>query len=99
MHMCTCASSLTEHTIAAALPESAPLPPLSVGLMVAKALYEGILVNLALAPFFCGRLQGRTPMFDDLATLDPALHRSLMQVGSVVRDGGCERWWWWCGGG
>ena len=65
---------------------------------MAKALYEGILVNLALAPFFCGRLQGRTPMFDDLATLDPALHRSLMQVGSGARDEGCERWWWWCGG-
>ncbi len=25
-------------------------------------------------------IQGRTPIFDDLRTLDPELHRSLMQV-------------------
>ncbi|GAX84732.1 hypothetical protein CEUSTIGMA_g12154.t1 [Chlamydomonas eustigma] len=51
-----------------------------LGLMVGKALYEGILINVAFAPFFVARLQGRTPMFDDLSTLDPELHRSLLQV-------------------
>ena len=39
--------------------------------MVGKALYEGILINVALAPFFTARLQGRSPTFDDLAALDP----------------------------
>jgi hypothetical protein len=97
--------------------------------MVGKALYEGILLNVAFAPFFITRLQvgarhsqlrqtavctamqaaqlsteqhvlcsygtaplscllcmaqGRTPMLDDLRTLDPDLYRSLMQVGRVV---------------
>lgn len=51
-----------------------------LGTMVGKALYEGILINAAFAPFFVARLQGRTPLFDDLATLDPGLHKSLMQV-------------------
>ncbi len=51
------------------------------GLMVGKALYEGILINVALAPFFVTRLQGRTPTLDDLATLDPGLHKSLVQAG------------------
>ena len=36
-----------------------------------KALYEGILINAAFAPFFVARLQGRSPTFDDLAALDP----------------------------
>ena len=36
-----------------------------------KALFEGILINVALAPFFIARLQGRSPTFDDLAALDP----------------------------
>lgn len=48
--------------------------------MVGKALYEGILINAPFAPFFVARLQGRTPMFDDLQTLDPELHRSMAQV-------------------
>ena len=56
----------------------------SPGLIVGKALYEGILINVAFAPFFVARLQGRTPMLDALATLDPALHKSLLQVWARV---------------
>ena len=48
--------------------------------MVGKALYEGILLDVPLAPFFVARLQGRRPMFDDLAALDAELYRSLSQL-------------------
>ena len=51
-----------------------------LGLVVGKALYEGILLDLPLAPFFVARLQGRRPMFDELAALDSELYRSLMQL-------------------
>ena len=61
------------------------IPP-PAGLMVGKALYEGILINVALAPFFVARLQGRSPAFDDLAALDPGLHRSLLQVKRYEGD-------------
>jgi len=37
-----------------------------LGLVVGKALYEGILLDLPLAPFLVARLQGRRPMFDEL---------------------------------
>ncbi|MEW5298302.1 MAG: hypothetical protein WDW36_001442 [Sanguina aurantia] len=57
-----------------------------LGTMVGKALYEGILINAPFAPFFVARLQGRTPMFDDLQTLDPELHRSMAQVKSYEGD-------------
>lgn len=45
-----------------------------------KALYEGILLDVPLSPFFVARLQGRRPMFDDLAALDSELYRSLVQL-------------------
>jgi hypothetical protein len=51
-----------------------------LGLMFGKALYEGILLDVPLAPFFVSRLQGRQATFDELAALDPELHRSLLQV-------------------
>ena len=51
-----------------------------LGLVVGKALYEGILLDVPLAPFFVARLQGRRPMFDDLAALDAELYRSLVQL-------------------
>lgn len=56
---------------------------ITTGSMVGKALYEGILLEAALAPFFVLRLQGRAPTFDDLLSLDPDLHRSLTQVRSA----------------
>lgn len=51
-----------------------------LGLVVGKALYEGILLDVPLASFFVARLQGRRPMFDELAALDADLHRSLLQL-------------------
>ena len=51
-----------------------------LGLVVGKALYEGILLDVPLASFFVARLQGRRLMFDELAALDADLHRSLLQL-------------------
>lgn len=51
-----------------------------LGEMLGKALYEGLLIDIPLAPFFLLRLQGQTLLFDDLVTLDADLHRNLIQV-------------------
>lgn len=51
-----------------------------LGAVLGKALYEGILVDLPLAPFLLSRLQGRWPLFDELADLDPEVYRSLVQL-------------------
>ena len=45
-----------------------------------QALYEGLLQDVPLAPFFVAHLQGRRPLFDDLATLDQEVHHSLLQL-------------------
>ncbi|KAK9815844.1 hypothetical protein WJX72_010650 [[Myrmecia] bisecta] len=57
-----------------------------LGLVFGKALYEGILLDMPLAPFFVARLQGRRPLFDELAALDPELHRSLVQLKRYEGD-------------
>ncbi|GMH32392.1 hypothetical protein BSKO_00226 [Bryopsis sp. KO-2023] len=59
-----------------------------LGLILGKAMYEGMLLDIPLAPFFLLRLQGRTLMFDDLSSLDPDLHRSLLQVKHFDGDAG-----------
>ena len=64
---------------AGALPDGLPLLAL-LGLVFGKALYEGILLDVSLAPFFVARLQGRRPLFDDLAGLDADLHRNLLHL-------------------
>ena len=52
-----------------------------LGLILGKILYEGLLLNsLAFAPFFVSRIQGRLPAFDDLASLDSELYKSLQMV-------------------
>lgn len=56
--------------------------------MFGKALYEGILLPVPLAPFFVSSLQGRSAHVDDLAALDPQLHKNIVMVSS--RRGG--RW-------
>lgn len=48
-----------------------------LGLLLGKALWDGMLLGAPLAPFFVARLQGRRPLLDDLAALDPQLHKSL----------------------
>lgn len=48
-----------------------------LGAVLAKTLYEGILVELPLAPYFLNLLLGRINTFNDLPTLDPHLAGSL----------------------
>jgi hypothetical protein len=45
-----------------------------------EGLYEGILQEVQLAPFFSAALLGVPRTLDDLPSLDPELHRSLLQV-------------------
>lgn len=52
----------------------------ALGLVLGRALYEGLLLDLPLAPFFVSRLQGRWPLFDELQALDPEVYRSLMRL-------------------
>ena len=59
---------------------SAPVLLHFLGAIFGKALYEGILLDTPLAPFFVAKLQGRYPLFDDLQAFDPELHRSLVQL-------------------
>uniref|UniRef100_A0A7S1SW68 HECT-type E3 ubiquitin transferase n=1 Tax=Tetraselmis chuii TaxID=63592 RepID=A0A7S1SW68_9CHLO len=58
-----------------------------IGMMVGKAMYEGMLVDLPLAPFFILRLQGRRPLFDDLQMLDEEIYRSLVTLKQY--EGNC----------
>ena len=51
-----------------------------LGAILAKVLYEGILVDLPLAPFFVSRLLGRTNTVADMPALDATLFQSLMFV-------------------
>ena len=51
-----------------------------VGMIVGKGLYEGILQEVRLAPFFAKAVLGIPRTLDDLPGLDPELHRSLIQV-------------------
>ena len=51
-----------------------------VGTIVGKGMYEGILQEVSLAPFFAKAVLGIERTLDDLPGLDPELHRSLTQV-------------------
>eukprot|EP00892_Ulva_mutabilis_P011877 jgi/Ulvmu1/9061/UM005_0154.1 len=51
-----------------------------LGLSVAKALYEGLLLDIELASLFVMALQRRHPALEDLFTLDADLYRSLIQI-------------------
>ena len=58
-----------------------------LGKMIGKALWEGILVELPLAPFFLKKVRGGTPSdVDDLPTLDPQLARSLESLKDYQGD-------------
>ncbi len=46
-----------------------------LGRIVGKAIYDGILIELRLAPFFLRRMLGQALHFDDLRSLDPELHK------------------------
>jgi HECT-domain (ubiquitin-transferase) len=57
-----------------------------LGKMVGKALWEGILLELPLAPFFLKKVRGAPCDVDDLPTLDPQLARSLALLKSYPGD-------------
>ncbi|CAE6463079.1 unnamed protein product [Rhizoctonia solani] len=49
-----------------------------VGRVLGKALYDGILVDIAFAPFFLAKMLGRQSYINDLTSLDPELYQGLM---------------------
>ncbi|KAF7339313.1 HECT-domain-containing protein [Mycena sanguinolenta] len=51
-----------------------------MGRIIGKAMYEGILVDIAFAEFFLAKLLGKQSFPDDLASLDPELHNNLISV-------------------
>ncbi|KAI0295669.1 hypothetical protein B0F90DRAFT_1811438 [Multifurca ochricompacta] len=49
-----------------------------IGRILGKALYEGILVDVAFAGFFLSKWLGKQSFLDDLASLDPDLYQGLI---------------------
>ncbi|KAF9044018.1 hypothetical protein BJ165DRAFT_1479003 [Panaeolus papilionaceus] len=49
-----------------------------IGRILGKALYEGILVDVAFASFFISKLLDKQSFLDDLASLDPELYNGLV---------------------
>ncbi|KAI9443566.1 HECT-domain-containing protein [Lactarius indigo] len=49
-----------------------------IGRILGKALYEGILVDVAFAGFFLAKWLGKQSFLDDLASLDPDLYQGLI---------------------
>lgn len=49
-----------------------------IGRILGKALYDGILVDVAFAGFFLAKWLGKQSFLDDLASLDPDLYRGLI---------------------
>ncbi|EJC97865.1 HECT-domain-containing protein [Fomitiporia mediterranea MF3/22] len=49
-----------------------------IGRILGKALYEGILVDVAFAGFFLAKWLGKQSYLDDLASLDPELYQGLL---------------------
>jgi hypothetical protein len=61
-----------------------------LGQLLGKALYEGILVEPRFAGFFLRKLLGRANQLDDLASLDPEVHRSLLGLKRLPAGVGYE---------
>ena len=59
-----------------------------VGKMVGKAVYEGHLMDLPLAPFFVNLVVGRPNTLNELAQLDPEVSKNLQFVKTY--DGNVE---------
>ncbi|KAK2459462.1 hypothetical protein APHAL10511_008522 [Amanita phalloides] len=51
-----------------------------IGGILGKAMYEGILVDVAFAEFFLAKWLGRQSFLDDLASLDPDLYKGLIYL-------------------
>ncbi|KAF7312618.1 HECT-domain-containing protein [Mycena indigotica] len=49
-----------------------------IGRIIGKAMYEGILVDIAFAGFFLAKWLGKQSFLDDLASLDPELYNGLL---------------------
>ncbi|KAF9078553.1 hypothetical protein BDP27DRAFT_1309750 [Rhodocollybia butyracea] len=49
-----------------------------IGRILGKAMYEGILVDVAFAGFFLAKWLGRQSFLDDLASLDPEVYKGLV---------------------
>ncbi|GBE82990.1 HECT-domain-containing protein [Sparassis latifolia] len=49
-----------------------------IGRILGKALYEGILIDVAFAGFFLAKWLGKQSFLDDLASLDPELYQGLI---------------------
>jgi ubiquitin-protein ligase E3 C len=59
-----------------------------LGRILGKALYEGILIDVAFAGFFLSKCLGQVNYLDDLPSLDPELYRGLMNLKNF--DGNFE---------
>ncbi|KAL5519890.1 hypothetical protein ACEPAG_1550 [Sanghuangporus baumii] len=59
-----------------------------IGRILGKALYEGILVDIAFAGFFLAKWLGKQSYLDDLASLDPDLYSGLLFLKNY--DGNLE---------
>ena len=49
-----------------------------MGKMLGKAIYDQMLMELPLARFFVSKLLGQRPSLNDLASLDPEMHKNLL---------------------
>eukprot|EP01059_Diplonema_ambulator_P035100 TRINITY_DN8159_c0_g1_i1.p1 TRINITY_DN8159_c0_g1~~TRINITY_DN8159_c0_g1_i1.p1 ORF type:complete len:935 (+),score=300.80 TRINITY_DN8159_c0_g1_i1:396-3200(+) len=54
-----------------------------LGRVLGKALYEGILIDLPLTRFFRNALLDRGNCLHDLSSLDPELHKNLLQLKTM----------------
>lgn len=57
-----------------------------LGRVLAKAVYENILVEPQFAAFFLNKLLGKANFVDDLRSLDPELHAHLFQLKHYAGD-------------
>ncbi|KAH6558476.1 hypothetical protein KP509_1Z062300 [Ceratopteris richardii] len=57
-----------------------------LGRVVGKAIYEGILIDYSFSHVFIWKLLGHYVFFDELSTLDPELHHSLMYLKHYEGD-------------
>ncbi|KAJ6512732.1 HECT-domain-containing protein [Mycena sanguinolenta] len=57
-----------------------------IGRIIGKAMYEGILVDIAFAGFFLAKWLGKQSFLDDLASLDPELYNGLIFLKHYAGD-------------
>ncbi|KAF8148075.1 hypothetical protein B0H34DRAFT_803194 [Crassisporium funariophilum] len=57
-----------------------------IGRILGKAMYEGILVDVAFASFFLAKWLGKQSFLDDLSSLDPDLYNGLVFLKHYAGD-------------